>query len=96
MSGTIKTGTLKLNGVDTNYFFPDPVGAVSEASDVQLDGVPITYFKAPALGSIMESELLLNGVASKYYRPNTTGFGAAGSTELIDFLTADFLDADFK
>lgn len=87
MSGTIKTDTLKLNGVDKDYFFPDPVGDVVEvASEMEVDGVPTSYFKGPAIGNIDGSLTLnLNGVPTSYYRPNTTGFGSSSGVTTRNF-----------
>ena len=92
MSGTIKTGSHDLNGVPTDYNFPDPVGDVQTHTGMQVDGQQTDYHSGPAVGSVDSLTHKLNGVVSKYFFPNTTGFGSAGGggappSEITRYLT---------
>lgn len=78
MTGTIQTGTMKLNGVSTDYNFPDPVGDVVTHTDMDVAGVQTDYYQGPAVGTIVEKFHDLNGVPVSYWCPNTTSFGSGG------------------
>ena len=78
MSGTIKTGTHKINGVSTDYYYPDPVGDIEIHSEQKVDGVQKDYYSGPAVGSIEECTHEINGVPKVYYKAVTTGFGSEG------------------
>lgn len=77
MSGTIQTGTQKINGVSTDYNFPDPLGTVQTLTDMDVDGVQTDYNRGPAEGTIEAKTHKINGVSTTYFIPNVTGFGSS-------------------
>lgn len=84
MSGTIKTGTQLVNGVPTDYNFPDPFGDISVDSSMNVNGVPRDYTKSPAEGSVSTGTMLVNAVSTEYNFPVTTGFGSFRSFSPLD------------
>jgi hypothetical protein len=84
MSGTINKGTIKLDGVGTDYFFPDPVGTIVELTTLKVGGVQTDYYRGPAPGSVIELTLDTNGIPTSYFVPNATGFGSVGAFYTVD------------
>ena len=82
MSGTIKTGSHKINGVPKDYNFPDPLGDVLTHTDMDVDGVQTDYYQGPALGTIEQEIHLINGVPTVYWVPDVTGFGSSGASPI--------------
>lgn len=77
MSGTIQTGTHKLNGVSTDYNFPDPVGSITALTSMKVNGVQTDYYSSGAPGLFHPLFHKLNGVNTVYEMPKNTGFGSS-------------------